>query len=223
MWLIGVISNHIDREVHYFLHSDVSLLSWIPFCHPATIIQSTFLVFSFMIWMVTEAEHLPSSVLWPLHVGSSSLWSWQRGCAMQNYSCCISLECGVFSISHCMSRTLPGVGNRKRAKHESWSSLIWRRAHLGENLWYKCVQQSVCVCVGGRDSFQVHVYRQLIRAGHCLFHSISGLSHIRNEKLGMGGTISLLLVCPGHTKVMPSLPLCKLCLIRSSVIPYCQF
>lgn len=149
MWLIGVISNHIDREVHYFLHSDVSLLSWIPFCHPATIIQSTFLVFSFMIWMVTEAEHLPSSVLWPLHVGSSSLWSWQRGCAMQNYSCCISLECGVFSVSHCMSRTLPGVGNRKRAKHESWSSLIWRRAHLGENLWYKCVQQSVCVCGGG--------------------------------------------------------------------------
>ena len=140
MWLIRVISNHIDREVHYFLHSDVSLLSWIPSCHPATIIQSTFLVFSFMIWMVTEAEHLPSFVLWPLHVGSSSLWSWQRGCAMQNYLCCISLERGAFTISHCMSRTLPGVGNRKRAKHESWSSLDWRRAHLGENLWYKCVQ-----------------------------------------------------------------------------------
>ena len=59
-------------------------------------------------------------------------------------------------------------------------------------------------------------------AGHCLVHSLSGISHIRSEKLGMGGTISLLLVCPGHTKVMPSLPLCKLCLIRSSVIPYCQ-
>ena len=90
-----------------------------------------------ILWSGRWQKHLSSSALRPFHIGSSSPWGWQSGGATHH---------GVFSsaqISHCMSRTLPGVGNRKRAKRESRSWLIWRWAHLGENLWYKCVQHRV--------------------------------------------------------------------------------
>ena len=108
----------------------------------------------------------------------------------------------------------------QQKKSKAWV-MVFAQLEKSPFRWELVIQ--VCAAQSGErgDSFQVHEYRQFIRAGHCLFHSISGISHIRNEKLGIGGAISLLLVCPGHTKVMPSLPLCKLCLIRSSVIPYC--
>ena len=211
MWLIGIISNHINGEVHYFLHSDVSLLSWIPSCHPATIIQSAILVFSFMVWTVTEAPLFLGATAFPHQVFQPLRLTERRCNTPWGFLFCTNFTLYVKNVAR----------SWQQKKSKVWVTVL---AHLEMSplRWELLIQVYAAQSGEGGDSFQVQMYRQFTTAGHCLVHSLSGISHIRSEKLGMGGTISLLLVCPGHTKVMPSLPLCKLCLIMSSVIPYCQ-
>ena len=45
------------------------------------------------------------------------------------------------------------------------------------------------VSIAGDDSFRVNKNRLLLRAGHYIFHPISGISQTGGEKLGKGETL----------------------------------
>ena len=149
MWLIGIISNHIDGEVHYFLHSDVSLLSWIPSCHPATIIQSAILVFSFMVWTVTEAPPFFGATAFPHRVFQPLRLTERRCNTPWGFLFCTNFTLYVKNVAR----------SWQQKKSKAWVTVF---AHLEMSpLRWELVTQ-VCAAQSGEggDSFQVHASRQ---------------------------------------------------------------